>query len=63
MHNFLSTPKRTLKPRAYGITSLIDNGVPARLFLPQTFIITSLLRRFMLDSALPPCQADFLNLH
>jgi phosphosulfolactate synthase len=31
-HNFLDTPKRTVKPRDYGINSLIDNGVPTRYF-------------------------------
>ena len=31
-NNFLATPQRTLKPRGYGITSLIDNGVPTRYF-------------------------------
>jgi phosphosulfolactate synthase len=31
--NFLDTPKRSDKPRDYGITSLIDNGVPTRYFM------------------------------
>ena len=32
-NNFLSTPKRSQKPRDYGITSLIDNGVPTQYFI------------------------------
>ena len=32
-NNFLSTPKRSHKPRDYGITSLIDNGVPTKYFI------------------------------
>ena len=33
MHaNFLDGPKRSIKPRDYGITSLIDNGVPINYF-------------------------------
>jgi len=31
--NFLNTPKRSEKPRNYGITSLIDNGVPTQYFI------------------------------
>lgn len=31
--NFLDTPKRSNKPRDYGITSLIDNGVPTNYFI------------------------------
>lgn len=31
--NFLDTPKRSAKPRNYGITSLIDNGVPTQYFI------------------------------
>lgn len=31
--NFLDTPKRSDKPRDYGLTCLIDNGVPTRHFL------------------------------
>ena len=31
--NFLDTPKRVPKPRDYGLTSLIDNGVPTRYFV------------------------------
>lgn len=31
--NFLVTPKRSTKPRDYGITSLIDNGVPTKYFM------------------------------
>ena len=31
--NFLDTPQRSVKPRDYGITSLIDNGVPTRYFM------------------------------
>lgn len=31
--NFLDTPKRSDKPRDYGLTSLIDNGVPTRFFI------------------------------
>jgi len=31
--NFLDTPKRSDKPRDYGLTSLIDNGVPTRYFM------------------------------
>lgn len=32
-NNFLNTPKRSQKPRDYGITSLIDNGVPTKYFI------------------------------
>ena len=31
--NFLNTPKRSLKPRHNGVTSLLDNGVPTRQFI------------------------------
>jgi phosphosulfolactate synthase len=31
--NFLTTPKRSTKPRDYGLTSLIDNGVPTKYFI------------------------------
>jgi len=31
-NNFLNTPKRSRKPRNFGLTSLIDNGVPTRYF-------------------------------
>lgn len=31
--NFLDVPKRTDKPRDFGLTSLIDNGVPTRYFM------------------------------
>jgi len=31
--NFLDTPSRDSKPRDYGITSLIDDGVPLRYFI------------------------------
>src|SRR5512139_2709940 len=30
--NFLDTPKRIPKPRDFGLTALIDNGVPTRYF-------------------------------
>ncbi|MCZ8292854.1 MAG: phosphosulfolactate synthase [Hylemonella sp.] len=30
--NFLDTPKRISKPRDFGLTALIDNGVPTRYF-------------------------------
>ena len=33
INNFLDTPKRSEKPRGYGITSLIDNGVPTNYFI------------------------------
>ena len=34
MHNnFLDAPTRSVKPREYGITSLIDNGVPTNYFM------------------------------
>ena len=33
MDNFLNTPYRSNKPRSYGVTSLIDNGVPTGLFI------------------------------
>jgi phosphosulfolactate synthase len=32
VQNFLDTPKRIPKPRDFGLTSLIDNGVPTRYF-------------------------------
>jgi phosphosulfolactate synthase len=32
-NNFLTTPKRSEKPRNYGMTSLIDNGVPTKYFM------------------------------
>lgn len=32
-NNFLDTPKRSAKPRDYGINSMIDNGVPTRYFI------------------------------
>lgn len=31
--NFLDTPKRGTKPRDFGLTALIDNGVPTRYFM------------------------------
>lgn len=31
--NFLDTPKRVPKPRDFGLTALIDNGVPTRYFM------------------------------
>ncbi len=31
--NFLDTPKRIPKPRDFGLTALIDNGVPTRYFM------------------------------
>ena len=31
-NNFLDTPKRSVKPRDFGINSMIDNGVPTRYF-------------------------------
>lgn len=31
--NFLDTPKRRSKPRDFGLTALIDNGVPTRYFM------------------------------
>lgn len=31
--NFLDTPKRSAKPRDFGLTCLIDNGVPTRYFM------------------------------
>jgi phosphosulfolactate synthase len=31
--NFIDTPKRSAKPRGYGMTSLIDNGVPTKYFM------------------------------
>ena len=32
VQNFLDTPKRSVKPREFGIASLIDNGVPLNYF-------------------------------
>ncbi len=32
-NNFLDTPKRSAKPRNFGINSMIDNGVPTRYFI------------------------------
>ena len=32
-NNFIETPKRSFKPRNFGITSLIDNGVPTNYFI------------------------------
>ena len=32
-HNFLDTPKRSIKPRDFGINSMIDNGVPTKYFI------------------------------
>lgn len=33
VQNFLETPKRSDKPRDFGLTCLIDNGVPTRYFV------------------------------
>jgi phosphosulfolactate synthase len=33
VQNFLETPKRSDKPRDFGLTCLIDNGVPTRYFM------------------------------
>ena len=32
-NNFLDTPQRSVKPRDYGINSMIDNGVPTKYFI------------------------------
>jgi phosphosulfolactate synthase len=32
-NNFLDTPKRSAKPRDFGINSMIDNGVPTKYFI------------------------------
>ena len=32
-HNFLDTPQRSVKPRDFGINSMIDNGVPTQYFM------------------------------